>query len=361
MHGLVIMMWYRDSHSWTRVLCVDKLVIPDRWGDRVVHAEVLCRACGYMLRGLRGRGKCPECGLDVWGSLLRSVDPLAQGLPRLSNPKKVGNGLVVLTASMFLSALLVVFLVVGGDVPVGWNWIREIHRLVFLGGGGIVGVILQVGLLLLALGAAWSLWPKSKSGIRAVKRDVLLLMGGLGEWGASVVIFQGWGVRLGVDGDLGFELMELLGVVGAGMILLGLRGVLGVIGQRSFAYRSSQSGRQSVGTMLAALVAGLVGELIIEIVRFLPVTTLTHQVASRMNAVGAVVIWVCIVMLLIGLAYLVMNAWWVRQAIRRPFRTLDDVLHVPSRDETILGEDETRFEVTVKKEVVDRSPPKPGE
>ena len=52
-------------------------------------ADVVCRRCGYNLRGLNEHGRCPECGtpvgLSTYGDLLRYADPdwvekLAQGM-----------------------------------------------------------------------------------------------------------------------------------------------------------------------------------------------------------------------------------------------------------------------------------------
>jgi hypothetical protein len=55
----------------------------------VIICDVVCRRCGYNLRGLREAGRCPECGtpigLSTHGDLLRFADPtwvekLAQGV-----------------------------------------------------------------------------------------------------------------------------------------------------------------------------------------------------------------------------------------------------------------------------------------
>jgi hypothetical protein len=45
-----------------------------------VSADLICRRCGYALRGLPAAGKCPECGVDVAeslrGDLLIEADPV---------------------------------------------------------------------------------------------------------------------------------------------------------------------------------------------------------------------------------------------------------------------------------------------
>ncbi len=42
--------------------------------------------------------------------------------------------------------------------------------------------------------------------------------------------------------------------------------------------------------------------------------------------IGMVVTWISTLMLLIGLAYLVVNGWWIRRALCRPPPALDEIL-----------------------------------
>ncbi|HEX4053888.1 MAG TPA: hypothetical protein VHX86_06455 [Tepidisphaeraceae bacterium] len=37
--------------------------------EATIDRDVLCRACGYNLRGLSRTGRCPECAADVAISL----------------------------------------------------------------------------------------------------------------------------------------------------------------------------------------------------------------------------------------------------------------------------------------------------
>jgi hypothetical protein len=117
--------------------------------------------------------------------------------------------------------------------------------------------------------------------------------------------------------------LHLAAVVFAAIGLIGLRGVLGVIGYRSREYRRSRGGRQSVELVIAAScvtwLAALSGDL-------------THAAwfpgAWRydVRTIATVVQWMSMLMVIIGVAYLLMNAWWIRRALRRPPPHMDQVL-----------------------------------
>lgn len=47
------------SAIWTSLVAIGCL-----WNVRVDRRECVCRACGYILRGLR-EPKCPECGESI--------------------------------------------------------------------------------------------------------------------------------------------------------------------------------------------------------------------------------------------------------------------------------------------------------
>src|SRR5438477_2160642 len=72
------------------------------WSHATVITPIHCRQCGYYLRGLRADSRCPECGLEIWQSVLHTVDPAASRLPMLRNPRAVGDGIFVLTMCMLL-------------------------------------------------------------------------------------------------------------------------------------------------------------------------------------------------------------------------------------------------------------------
>jgi len=74
----------------------------------VIRVSAYCRGCGYNLRGLTAGGRCPECGAEIWQTILHLVDPAGSRLPKLVNPNRVGNSLLWLMCCLLLSSLLLV-------------------------------------------------------------------------------------------------------------------------------------------------------------------------------------------------------------------------------------------------------------
>jgi hypothetical protein len=98
--------------------------------------------------------------------------------------------------------------------------------------------------------------------------------------------------------------------------MFGLRGVFHLIGERSREYRRMKSHRQSVELMMLAVVGATIGNLAVHLSR-------TH---STIHSIAWVMLAMSMFMLVIGLAYLVANAWWIRQALLSPPPALDEVL-----------------------------------
>ena len=71
---------------------LDSPVMPDSLAREVLAVELKCRHCHYNLQALAVGGRCPECGLEIWQTLIREFDPELSHLPRLHNPQGVGNG-----------------------------------------------------------------------------------------------------------------------------------------------------------------------------------------------------------------------------------------------------------------------------
>ena len=113
-------------------------------------------------------------------------------------------------------------------------------------------------------------------------------------------------------------------ILALGMLFFwGLRGVLTMIGERSRSYRHARGGRQGLGAMIAALGGIALGTIL---------QTWAGTLAPRggnLATIGMVVTWISSAMLYLGLIYLFMNSCWIRKAIIRPSRSLDELLGKP--------------------------------
>ena len=111
--------------------------------------------------------------------------------------------------------------------------------------------------------------------------------------------------------------------------------------------------------MIAAVAGIAAGDL----VRLFGITT----DSAGMRAIGTIVSWISVFMLVVGLAYLAMNVWWIRQALRRPPPAYDELLLPPLPDDTTIAgveeDEEEQFHVLARGEPYDptRPPAPPGD
>jgi hypothetical protein len=294
--------------------------------------SVYCRRCSYDLRLLAADGRCPECGLDIWPSIMHVVDPAASKLPQLRDPRGVGNALVWLigcavlaTAMLALSGLLMQILPPGGAKVFMFTLPLDLTL--------ISGLIALAGLL-----AVFKFMPpRGALPDVAVRRDLWLLAVALIGW--AIVAIGLWNrerawLLLGMlpDADDVIAVRSLTHFSIAIAAILGLRclrNVLETIGRRSREYRRAQGSRQGVKPMMVGSLGVAVGSMI----RYLGTFDFMDQ---RAMTIGTIIVWVSMVMLVIGLSYLLINAWWIREALRRPPPRLVELLRpVPEAPATI--------------------------
>jgi hypothetical protein len=280
----------------------------------VVASPVHCRQCGYNLFGLRAGGVCPECGLEVWETILHTVDPEASRLPRLHRPKAVGNALLWLIACMALGALLLVLRPIAlGIDDLDDSQLRNL--------AAWTPEYLPFAAALFALAGLWSVWwlapLRAEESSGAEWRDVWLLGTGLLLWAVLVLVGE-WTKNSAAPWWLG-EVTWLAVAVAAVVGLIGLRGILETIGLRSRLYRTARSGRQGIQGMVAAIFGTAAGHAI-------------HLVAATagglryLETLGTVIVIISTLMLVIGLLYLVVNAWWIHRSLRCPPPSLGEIL-----------------------------------
>jgi len=297
------------------------------YGTTITKA-LSCAGCRYDLRGLTIEGVCPECGRPVLDSVRRAVDPAAHRLPRIHDPDTVGDALVWLMSCLLAAMLLLV------ATP-------AVHQLAAQRIGGVVRhptmAILGTlaGLVLLTgLGSVRQLAPP-RGGETAprVRRYILrmalgLVAAGLGAIArANVPVPANWALDAGTTaaGAVIGAGLGILTVGGLALTLGALGGVFRVIGERSREYRTASGGRQRTADMVAATGGVVVGELL---------GLLGFAIDSTPVAVMAtMVVWACLLMLVIGLGYLLMNAVWIRRSLKRPPPTLPDLLGDDLEDE----------------------------
>lgn len=73
---------------------------------RELTGDLRCARCGYNLKGLSVRSRCPECGLAIRATLLAKVDPHAAELRPISFRVPTALGLVVWAAAGLVAAAI---------------------------------------------------------------------------------------------------------------------------------------------------------------------------------------------------------------------------------------------------------------
>lgn len=294
---------------------IDSPVMPESLRREVLRAELLCRKCGYDLRTLAVGGKCPECGLEIWQTLIREFDPEVSHLPRLASPRGVGNGIVLLLLCVIgiVSLLMVPALV---EQLQTWQLLGS-NRLQILATSLIPFV---AGMLsLIGLGPIWLLRPEKmwRTTFGGGREIFFLTIGIVGSTHANMLP-----VGL-IGGPAWIDLQRILMLALGAVFFWGLRGVFTMIGEHSRSYREAQGGRQGLGAMIAALAGIALGS-------FLQTWAITLAPrGGNLATIGMVITWISSAMLYLGLIYLFMNACWIRKAIIRPSRTLEELLGKP--------------------------------
>ncbi len=105
--------------------------------------------------------------------------------------------------------------------------------------------------------------------------------------------------------------------------LLGLRGLLKAIGQRSRSYRRLKGGRQSIDVLMAAQVARVSSILLILYAEL-------GVPQPDLRDFGRVIMVATALLMIIGLIYLVGNVWLIRQSLVRPPAGLNEIVSRPT-------------------------------
>ena len=290
---------------------------------------IYCRQCGYDLRGLGVDGACPECGHAIWDTVRWVVDPALHRLPALRNPRRVGDALVLIVACLWAALLLVVArpaaLAIDALRPVGQGAAEWAPPQLTAVAGAMVLLALWPAVVLAP--------PRGEEATGVVPPAIRLLLIGLVALGSLLLL--GW---FGAHGRI-FSILayRLPTVACAIVVLIALRRVLVVIGERSREFRTARGGRQRIPAMIAATAGVGLGQVVRLAAELLQGSGWGPRIVAALDTLGMVVGWISILMLIVGMCYLLVNASWIRTALRRPPPTLEDLLGPPMEGEPDEG------------------------
>jgi hypothetical protein len=274
-----------------------------------VAVPLPCKGCGYDVRGLGADGRCPECGVDVVDSIAERVDPELALLPPLAHPRRAAvcvfvaaAALLVAVATTSASATAMALASMPGS---GWRnalsqWLPP----------ALPGRIFAVAPVAIAFACAASIGLVRWSGAGGARR--LLLPCGLVGW-LIVACLEPTPFVLAMTGVM------------AMIALTGLGPVLSSLGGRSRTYRQREGAQQATGPLTAAIGVGVLAALSADL--------LTGVVAAEWLAQLRVVAMVCLVMTVVGFAYLAVNAAWIAAALLRFHPLLERVVDLDRTDE----------------------------
>jgi hypothetical protein len=268
--------------------------------------------CKYDLAGAPALGKCPECGLEVVATLVRNSDPAVADLVRPQRPRRAAAGVMALALGPFVAvcvqgvgpALHFVDRLVGR----GSAFPSQIERPVWL----VAGLVLAAAAVVVQAG----LGARSNRVVRSTaERSLRSATRMLWAWG--LVLVAGFGVSLLPSMQLRSYASVMLAVqLLPAVLALTWAGVaIGRIGAYSRAYREARHGRQS-GDLVTATLAGAIT---LSMIRPALEPLGYPELADIAGILALVLTALCV----LGLAYLVANAWVIATALRRPRIAVD--------------------------------------
>lgn len=294
---------------------------------RQLTGDLWCIGCGYNLRGLSIRERCPECGVPVRATILGVVDPKAHELTPLGRPRLVGVGLVAWTTGLWVAAMSVAVMraaeVMREVLGSGWRpWLSP-----------LVGT---VGLIVSGIGALALIQPHARvTRLRRVASSF-----GVAAYVPLTLIYFHIYARVDTaspapflhPGPQAFQRAALrLGLfVFIAIMILCLRGAARGLAARSVVVRTGRVDRQSMMALLACFAVAAAGDVL-------------HAVSAGtpngvLEVVGTVLVAVGSVLVLMGLSNIVLDSLRLWPLIVRRGVGLGDVLEDNARrDRRIKG------------------------
>lgn len=259
-------------------------------GDNVITTDVLCSRCGYNLRGLARRGKCPECGR----ALARSLLDRPEWAGHLAWQRCVRSGLALVTVGLAWTVMMMLSLpvlaVAAESMSVTAWWLIAT-------GVWIVGptVVTAIGMWRVGTLEPGGVWDDRSRVIALMLRGLTVLR--TAAWAAVAVLV----VPMRMDAAPPWLMNMSLALPGAGLltgllIFIELQSWLCYILRVLRLHREASGGDSAVGWIGLALIGALVviamtGALLgNELLIGLPLTAMVVVIVT-MVAVPTAMLW----------------------------------------------------------------------
>lgn len=304
---------------------------PETLRGRRIARSFDCVGCAYDLQGLDAMGACPECGTSIRRSILGSIDPTVHSLPEIRKPGSVAWGLRLFTWSMAISFLCLLVGSVLQHQSIEWNdllrmqpetWPRSVHAMVTIG-----NVLHFIGLavaMTAVIGVVCMLpLTESQASTRSLRMLARLFFGCLLWMATLLLLFDRLpGAAFGVLAREALEsrvapsvlveqlVLTLSPLVGGGIVLFGVRSFFGELGRRSREFRTATTKRQKVVDVLIASAIWCLG-VVLQLIG-----AINKQ--PTLVTLGTVVRFIAGLLVVIGIAYLVMNLLWIARSLAAP-------------------------------------------
>lgn len=298
---------------------------------RQLTGDLWCIGCGYNLRGLSIRERCPECGVPVRATILGVVDPKAHELTPLYRPAVTGIGLIAWSLGAW-TAVASVALMRGAEVlrvmfSASWSpgWPPVLGTLGLIVSGIGATVLIRPHARVSRLGAA-----RAACGVAAFI-PLTLIYFYIYAWldGSSPAPFL-------QPGPLEFEraMLRLGMFLFVAVAILGLREHGRHLATRSVVVRTGRVDRQSMLALLASFGVAAGGDAL-----HVLSAVLANGVADLTITVGTVLLSVGSVLVVVGVTNVVLDTWRLWPVIVRPGVGLGDVLESNTRHHQRTGQD----------------------